>query len=161
MSYLFIQLLLSHSVGNVVFNWMLVVDFSPLWWRFYVLIWKLKCCFDFSFVSLFSGQTHNSRSYLWEWFSFSFSQRRLLSTVSSWASSSRPVLANPVPIRRLRLPFYNYCCVYYAILGETWNSRFLSSLFMLPCIDETFVAEGRWHFQSCSSLVVSRGYFLG
>jgi hypothetical protein len=30
------------------------------------------------------------------------------------------------------------------------NSRFLSSLFMLPCINETFVAEGRWHFQSCS-----------
>jgi hypothetical protein len=50
MSYLFIQLLLSHSVGNVVFNWMLVVDFfSPVmevlcaYLEIEMLFWLLFC----------------------------------------------------------------------------------------------------------------------
>jgi len=78
--------------------------------------------------------------------------RRSASSLRSHCGHHSLIPCRPIPCG------LGACCYHYMITAvfiicsfeRNLNSRFLSSLFMLPCINETVVAEGRWHFQSCS-----------
>ena len=118
-----------------------------LLWKQYMLMWELKCYFDLFSVPPISGQMHNSRSFSWAWSSSSFSQKRLLSTVSLLELSFHPVLANPGRIKRttiLRLP---HCLLCYSERIETLCPCLVYSCYHV--LMKQSVAEGRWHFLSC------------